>query len=396
MKRDGRYQVGTLATAIIIFEVLAAALWIAAYFLLSHADDLQRVPGAGIGVAEASRFRIARPHVLWAMLGGVAFTIIHLFDLAWKNRALARFGDSVSLPRMVPGVSGARSLFRFLFLRHGLSFVVVAMAGPQFGTRMEEVKAKGVDVMVALDVSNSMLCEDLKPSRMETSRRALSQLIDQLHGDRLGIVVFAGDAYVQLPITSDMSAARLFLNSIGPGMVPTQGTAIGAAIDLAAEGFGANGAASKTIIVISDGENHQDDAESAAKRAHDADIVVNTIGMGKPEGGPLPLKQGALITGYKKDKNGQTVVSKLDEVMLQRIAAAGNGQFVRATEQDSGIGALVGSLRQMDQTEVGTYQYVEHEDQYRIFLATGCALIFAALALAERGSPSPKWMTLRS
>jgi len=377
MTRDGRYPSGVIATAAVILELVAWAIWLTAFWLLTT-----QVPA----------FRLQRPWLLWGMLAGSVLLLLYLADLAWKNRALARFAQRDVLPRMLPGISGSRSLFRFLFLRHGLSFVIVALAGPQFGTRREEVKARGVDLVIALDVSNSMLAEDLKPSRMEVARRALSQLIDRLHGDRLGIVVFAGEAYTQLPITSDRSAAGLFLNSVGPGMVPTQGTAIGAAIELAQGSFRAEDATSKAIIVISDGESHEDDAEAAARKAAEAGIVISTIGMGTPEGAPIPQKQGGAITGFKKDKDGATVVSKLNEDMLRRVAAAGSGQYIRATQQDAGIDALVTDLRKLDQTETGTFRYAGHEDRFRIFLAIGCALIFASLSIGERRAPRPQWM----
>lgn len=379
MNRDGRYPLGIIATAVVIIEVITWVIWLGAFWLLHT-----QVPA----------FRMERPWMLWAMPGGVALVLIYLLNVAWKNRALARFAETGTLSRMVPGISASRSLFRFLFLRHGLSFVVVALAGPQFGTRMEEVKAKGVDLVVALDVSNSMLAEDVKPSRMELARRALDQLIDRLHGDRLGIVVFAGEAYVQLPITADRSAASLFLTSIGPGMVPAQGTAIGAAIALSQESFDAEDATSKAIIVISDGESHEDDAEGAARKAAEAGIIVHAIGMGTPQGAPIPLRQGEMITGFKKDKDGGTVVSKLNEDMLRRIASAGKGQYLRATSSDTGIQGLIDELRRMDQTEVGTFRYAGHEDRYRLFLSIGCALIFAALIIGERRAPRPKWMTL--
>ena len=378
MMREGRYQFGPIAAAVVIFEVIASAIWISVWWVVRT-----QVPA----------FRLARPIMLWLMVVGLLFALIYLLDVARRNRALGRFSSMELLPRMVPGVSSASSLFKFLLLRHGLSFAVIAAAGPQIGTQMEEVKARGVDVMVALDVSNSMLAEDLRPSRMEVARRALEQLIERLHGDRLGIVVFAGQAYVQLPITTDRSAARLFLNNVGPGMVPTQGTAIGAAIQLAQRSFNSADPTSKTIIVITDGENHEDDAEGAARAAADSGIVVNTIGMGTTEGAPIPIKQGSLVHGFKKDRTGGTVVSKLNEAMLQQIAAAGNGEYVQATSRDAGIDQLLLSLRQMDQTETGSFRYTGYSDRYRPFVVIACVLIFVSLMLGERRLPRPKWMT---
>ncbi len=285
---------------------------------------------------------------------------------------------------MVPGNSSVRVLLRFLLFRHGLSFLVVAAAGPQFGTKYEEVKSEGIDLVVAMDVSNSMDCEDLRPSRMEAARRALSQLIDKMRGDRLGIVVFAGEAFVQLPITNDRSAAKLFLGTVGTNSVGTQGTAIGAAIELARESFDMDTPGSKAVIVITDGENHEDDAEGAAREAAAAGIVVHTVGMGTPEGGPLPVKRNGQVVGFRKDGSGNTVVSRLNEPMLQRISAEGNGAYVRATAASTGIEALVADLRNMDTSEKGTFTFTAHEDQFQYPLGIGLCMILLALATGDR------------
>lgn len=373
MSTRGTYRIGTLIAVVLLVEVLAWAfglgLWLSAERYLPQ-------------------FRLERRWVLWGLFAGPVLTLLYLIGLGLKNRALRRFSSTPLLPYMVPGVSSWRSGLKFLLLRHGFSFAVFALAGPQMGTRLEEVKAEGVDVVVALDVSNSMLAEDLKPDRMEVAKRALSQLIDRMKGDRLGIVVFAGEAFTQLPITADRSAAKLFLSSIGPDMVNAQGTAIGAAIDLAHQSFQPGGAKGRSIIVISDGESFEDDGEAAAKSAAGDGIVVNTIGLGSPEGSPIPERRGREVVGFKKDKEGQTVMTKLNEDMLRRIAAAGQGEYVRASAADTGIDALVAHLRNMDQTEIGSYTFAGHEDRYQYFLAIACALIFVGLLMGERGLPS--------
>lgn len=381
MSARGTYRIGILAAVIIAVEVLA---WAAGLALWTSAA--RYLP----------QFRVERPYFLWGLLAGPLLVVLYLVGLGLKNRALRRFSGSPLLPYMVPGVSSWRSGLKFLLLRHGFSFAVFALAGPQMGTRLEEVKAKGVDVVVALDVSNSMLAQDLKPDRMEVAKRALAQLIDRMKGDRLGIVVFAGEAFTQLPITADRSAAKLFLSSIGPDMVNAQGTAIGAAIDLAHQSFQPGGAKGKAIIVISDGESFEDDGEAAAKAAAEDGIVVNTIGMGRPEGSPIPERRGGQIIGFKKDKSGQTVMTKLNEGMLQRIAAAGKGEYVLASSADTGIDALMAHLRSMDQSEIGSYKFAGHEDRYQYFLAIACALVLAGLLMGERGlssswSPFTSW-----
>jgi len=369
MRVKGTYHWGVVAVVVLVAELLAAVVWAVTWYLLDR---------------EVAAFRIERPEVLWAMLAGPVLALLFLIELAWRNRALQRFASADTLARMVPGNSSVRVLLRFLLFRHGLSFLVVAAAGPQFGTKYEEVKSEGIDLVVAMDVSNSMDCEDLRPSRIEAARRALSQLIDKMRGDRLGIVVFAGEAFVQLPITSDRSAAKLFLGTVGTNSVGTQGTAIGAAIELAKESFDAETPGSKAIIVITDGENHEDDAEGAARDAAAAGIVVHTVGMGTPEGGPLPVKRNGQVVGFRKDGAGNTVVSRLNESMLQRIAAEGNGAYVRATAASTGIEALVADLRNMDTSEKGTFTFTAHEDQFQYPLGIGLCMILLALATGDR------------
>ncbi|MBK9421585.1 MAG: VWA domain-containing protein [Flavobacteriales bacterium] len=374
MSAPGTYRNAPISMVVIAVEVLAWAIGIS--FLLYAPSELPQ-------------FRFAKPVMLWASFVGPVLVLAYLIGLRLKNRALKRFGEAGMLPVMVPGVSSWRTATRFLLLRHGLGLAIIALAGPQMGTRVEEVKAKGVDVVVALDVSNSMMAEDLKPNRMEVAKRALAQLIDRMHGDRLGIVVFAGQAYTQLPITADRSAAKLFLGSLGPNMVQRQGTAIGAAIDQAMRSFGADAAKGKTIIVISDGESFEDDGVTAAKEAAEKGIIVNTIGMGSPQGAPIPVRMNGAVVGFKKDKEGQTVMTKLDEGMLSRIAEAGNGEYVHATSGDTGIDAIMAKLRSMDQSDLGTFRFAGHEDRFQYFLAAACALVLIGLCMGERTFANP-------
>lgn len=372
MSRNGTYRNGPMTAVVLTVEVLAWAVGLA--FLL-------------YSPAALPQFRLERPGILWYLFAGPVLVLAYLVALHLKNRSMKRFSGSGLLPALVPGVSSWRSATRFLLFRHGFGLAIIALAGPQMGTRVEEVQAKGVDVMVALDVSNSMLAEDLKPNRLEVAKRALSQLIEKMHGDRLGIVVFAGQAYTQLPITADRSAAKLFLGSLGPELVQRQGTAIGAAIEQAARSFGTDAAKSKAIIVISDGESFEDDGEQAAKEAAEAGIVVNTIGMGSPEGTPIPIKLNGAMVGFKKDRNGQTVLTKLDEASLSRIAAAGQGEYVHATSGDTGVDGIMAKLRSMDQTDLGTFRFAGHEDRFQYFLAVACAMVALACALGERTNP---------
>ncbi|HNU56938.1 MAG TPA: VWA domain-containing protein, partial [Flavobacteriales bacterium] len=342
MRNPGTYHLGVATAVVLGLEVLSGITWVACWWLLD-----QEVPA----------FRLERPEMLYGLLAGPLLAIVFLLNLAWRVRAQKRFAYKATLARMVPGNSDTRVILRFLLVRHALSFIAVALAGPQFGTRLSEVRSEGVDLVVAMDVSNSMACEDLRPDRMEAARRAMSQLIDKMRGDRLGIVVFAGEAFVQLPITTDRSAAKLFLDALSTRSVGTQGTAIGAAIDLARESFDLESPGGKAIIVITDGENHEDDAEGAARKAAEAGIIVHTIGMGTPEGGPLPIRRNGQVVGFRKDQNGNTVVSRLNEPMLERIAAEGKGMYVRATSTSSGLEQLVADLRNLESAETTSFMY---------------------------------------
>ena len=299
MSARGTYQVGVIAAIVITIEVLAWAFGVTFWLLADR---------------YLPQFRLANPDWHWALLVGPLLTLLFLIGLGYKNRALQRFSGQPLLPWMVPGVSSWRTALKFLLVRHGLSFALFALMGPQMGTKLEEVKARGVDVVVAMDVSNSMLAEDLRPNRMEVARRALTQLIEKMQGDRLGIVVFAGTAYTQLPITADRSAAKLFLANIGPGMVSTQGTAIGAAIEQARKSFQKDAAKGRAIIVISDGESFEDDGESAAKAA------------ASPKTRPGTTSRATRSTTTAACANGSSTPSRLPRARTSsRPAASGPG-----------------------------------------------------------------------
>ena len=260
--------------------------------------------------------------------------VLYLLMVRWKKLALLRYGDPEIVKTLMPDYSRKRLFYKFLLLLLSFTSLILALANPQIGSRFEKVERKGIDIMIALDVSNSMLSEDIQPNRIERAKQAVSRLIDNLSNDRIGLVVFAGKAYTQMPITTDYAAARLFLAGINPGMVPTQGTAIGEAINLCVTSFGES-KKSRAIIIITDGENHQDDAISAAKKANDNDIRVYTVGIGSPDGAPIPLIINGNNAGYKKDKDGSTVITKMNPEALQEIATAGEGVYVNGNSTNS-------------------------------------------------------------
>ena len=229
------------------------------------------------------------------------------------------------------------------------SLLIIALSNPQVGTKMEEVKREGVDLMIAIDLSNSMMAEDIKPNRLERAKQAISRLIDKLEGDRIGLIVFAGEAYVQLPITTDYSAAKLFLSTVSTNIVPTQGTEIAKAVDLSIQSFDMENAQNKAIIIITDGENHDEKAIESAEKANELGVFVHTLGMGLNKGGPIPIynKYGN-STGYRKDRDGNTIVSKLNEDLLQQIASAGKGTYVRANNSKAGLSTLFAEINKME------------------------------------------------
>jgi Ca-activated chloride channel family protein len=268
------------------------------------------------------------------------------------------------------------------------------LINPQLGSKMAEAKVKGIDIIVALDVSNSMMAEDLSPNRLVSAKRAISKMLEKLQGDRVGIIVFAGQAYVQLPITSDYAAGKLFLSTIDTDVVPVQGTDIGAAIDLSMKSFSEESPAQKAIVIITDGENHEADAVVAAQEAAEQGIRVFTIGMGSQDGTPIPQYNGNTRTGFKKDQEGNIVVSKLNEQMLREIANAGNGAYIRASNAEVGLEPLLAELNQIEKTDMGTVAYAEYEDRFQIFLALALLCLVLEFFLSNQKGKVAKRLKL--
>ena len=281
----------------------------------------------------------------------------------------------------MPEVSPKRQFLKFWFIFGAVAAIIFVIAGPQFGSKLETVKRQGVEIMVCLDVSNSMLAEDVSPNRLEKSKQMLSKLTDGFTDDKVGLIVFAGDAFTQLPITSDYISAKMFLTSINPSMVSAQGTSIGAAINLAARSFTPNETSDKTIVLITDGENHEDDAIGAASAAAEKGIHVNIVGIGLPKGGPIPL-QGT--NNYMKDKDGNVVITMLNEQMCQEIAAAGKGMYVRADNTNSALKALQKEIDKMKKTELDSKVYSEYDEQFQLVAWIALFLLIVELLIFDR------------
>ena len=278
-----------------------------------------------------------------------------ILSVRWRKKAIGVFGQLKLVYKLMPMASEFKLRFKFILFAIAISSLILGIANPQIGSKMEEVKREGVDLMIAIDLSNSMLAEDLQPNRLMRAKQSISKLIDRLDGDRIGLIVFAGDAYVQLPITTDYSAAKLFLSTINTSIIPTQGTAIGKAIELSIKSFDLNNDQNKAIIVITDGENHEDNAIEKAKEAQELGIFVHTIGMGSVEGGPIPIKNRyGTITSYQKDREGNTIITTLNEEMLKQIAQSGGGSYIRANSTQSGLNALFKEINKMEKKEIGS------------------------------------------
>ena len=336
-------------------------------------------------------FRFSHSLILYGLALIPLFIILYVSLVSWRKKSLKIFGDINLVKYLTPGKAYTKPLLKFILLMTAFLFLIIGIAGPQVGTKLETVKRKGVDVIIALDVSNSMNAEDIKPSRLERAKQSISRLIDQMQGDRIGLIVFAGEAYTQLPITTDYGAAKLFLSTVNTNIVPTQGTAIGKAIDLATSSFGTEDSSkkNKAIIVITDGENHEDDAIAAAKEAYKNNITVHTIGMGTVNGAPIPVYTNNQRTGFMQDNNGQTVITKIDEQTLAEIAQAGNGKFIRATNSDDGLSIFMKEINAMQKNEFGSKMVTDYADQFQYLLGVALFLIILEFLISEKRS---RWM----
>lgn len=331
-------------------------------------------------------FQLENKYFLYALSLIPVFIIIYWLVNRWRKKAFAAYGDVSIVKQLIPDVSVSKRIWKFILFTLAFTLVIVGIVNPQVGTKLEEVKRKGADLMICLDVSNSMKAEDLQPNRLEKAKQAISKLINKLEGDRLGIIVFGGEAYVQLPITTDYSAAKLFLESINTDMIPTQGTAIGTAIDLALESFGKDEGKNKAIVIITDGENHEDDAIKAAELAAEKGIAIHTIGMGSADGAPIPVYKNNVRESFRKDKDGNTVVTKLNEQVLQEIAAAGNGIYVRASNSDAGLNSVLDEVSKLEKKQFESKMYSDYEDRFQWFVAAAVVLLLIELFLTERKS----------
>ncbi len=328
-------------------------------------------------------FRFANPEYLYLLLMLPAMLVLFLLNSLRRKRYLRKIGTPALVNKLIPEMSGNRSFIKFLIMMLAVASAVILLARPQYGSRIEEVKKQGVEVIIALDVSNSMLAEDIQPNRLIRAKQAISRLVDNLTDDRIGLIVFAGDAYTQVPVTTDYVSAKMFLSAITPDMVAKQGTAIGAAIELGVRSFSPGEGKSRAMIIITDGENHEKDPLSSAEEAARAGIVIHTIGIGSPGGVPIPISTGGR-KDYLKDAGGNTVITKLDEETLKNIALRTGGSYVRASNSSLGLEEIFSDIRKMKKEELEGTIYTEYNDQFQIFAGISALFLLLEFLIMNR------------
>ncbi len=321
----------------------------------------------------------ARAHFLWLLLLVPVILIGYALLRRARRKRMQRFGDEALVRTLMPSWSASKGWWRTVLFCIGFACFSIGLARPLLGAKLVERETKGAEIMICLDVSNSMLAQDYSPDRLSRAKLAISRIVDRLQGDRIGLIIFAGSSFVQLPITTDYVSAKMFLGNIDPQSVPIQGTAIGDAIVTAAKSFSVQSEKSRAIIVITDGENHEDDAVDAARQVAETGIRIYTIGVGSVQGQPIPM-DGDLL----KDKDGNIVVSRLDEETLKRIASVGNGAYVHAGGEEFGLNPILDEIRKLEDERFNSLVFEEYDEQFMYFFAAALFFFVLEMLIGER------------
>lgn len=332
-------------------------------------------------------FRFANPEFLIALWLIPVLIILYIFFNRKRKKLLEKFADKELHRYIINSFSSAKSRLKFGLILASLTLLLLALANPQVGTKMQEVKQTGIDVYIALDVSRSMAAEDIKPNRLDKAKYQISNLIQKLRGDRIGLIIFSGDAYIQFPLTTDYSAANLFLSAVDFNSVPQPGTAIASAIKMAVESFD-SASTDKAIVIITDGEDHEGDIDEAVEEATDKEIKIYTIGLGSPDGVPIPeYDNRGIESGYKQDNQGQTVLTKLNESILKEIASKGNGKYYRGNDYEDYLDKIYNDLSKLEQAEFGVKKVTDYEDRFYYFLLPAILLLIVEIFITDKRSP---------
>ncbi|MEZ4852956.1 VWA domain-containing protein [Flavobacterium sp.] len=329
-------------------------------------------------------YQLEEPKYLYLLLLVVALTILFLFQLFWKRKKQREFANDNLLKKLAPNTSFFKFTLKFVVVALALIAIIIALVNPKIGTKMETVKRQGIDIVFAVDISKSMLAEDVAPNRLEKAKQIVNQIINNLGNDRIGIVGYAGSAYPVLPMTTDYSIAKMYLQNMNTNMVSSQGTALNDAIRLASQSFDADDT-SKLIVLVSDGEDHGEGAEEASKIAQELGIKIITIGVGTINGGIIPIKKiNGQVTEYKKDKDGETVITKLNKDTLENIANEANGGYIEGKSTKEVIEKIKNALDNIEKTEFETQQVAEYQTQYQWFIGIAFALLLLDVFFLER------------
>ena len=328
-------------------------------------------------------FRFENPAYLWLLVVIPIAGVVYYIMCHHKRKQLRKFGDWGLVRRLMPGISRWRPSVKFWLLQAALAFLIIMLARPQMGTKISREKREGIEVIIALDISNSMLCEDIKPTRLKKSKLLVENLVDHFKNDKIGLIVFAGDAFVQLPITSDYVSAKMFLQSISPSLIATQGTNIAQALRLGMNSFTQTKGIGRAIVLITDGEDHEGGAVEAAEDAHKKGINVFILGVGSVQGAPIPLKNG----GYVTDNNGETVITSLNEQMCQNVAQAGKGIYIRVDNNSDAQKRLDNELDKLQHGETESVVYSEYDEQFQAFGVLALLFLIAEALILEIKNP---------
>ena len=315
--------------------------------------------------------------------------IAYFLVMGWKRRVQNRFAQAGLMEKLSPYMSKFKPALKLLMLSLGSALLILGLVNPKIGTQLETVKREGVDIVFAIDVSKSMLAEDIAPNRLEKSKRLVSAIINQLASDRIGIIAYAAQAIPQLPITTDYGAAKMFLQSLNTNMLSSQGTALDAALDLSGTYFDDEDQTNRVVFLISDGEDHSEEGASAAQRAADMGIRIFTFGVGSDEGGPIPIKRNGVVDSYKKDMQGETVITKRNSLILEEIAEAANGEYIDGNDTQAVVDFVAETLKKMDKKEFEAKKFVSYKDQFQAFILSGFLLILLEIFLFETKT---KWV----
>lgn len=328
-------------------------------------------------------FRFENPAFLYLLIIIPVFILIRLLGIRKRKRKLKKFGDIELVKQLMPDVSYSRRALKFWLMMAALALIIVMLARPQMGTKISQEKRSGIEVIISLDISNSMRAEDVVPSRLDKSKMLIENMVDNFTNDKVGLVVFAGDAFIQLPITSDYVSAKMFLQNVDPSLIATQGTDLAGAIDLSSKSFTQQDKVGRAILIITDGEDHEGGAIEAAKKARKNGIRVFVLGVGSPKGSPVPDGNG----GYMKDNTGQEVMSALNEDMCKQIAEAGGGAYIHVDNTSLVQRQLNDELTRLQKGDLSSVIYSEYDEQFQAVGILVLLLLVIETLILERKNP---------